>query len=290
MDLDIDGGQAGAAQQLRRRRPQALGARATEQVAVHAAPIVDRHQLIDGHGREALDLDHAADHRRTPLSGHLTHRFGQLLHRPHLRDERTSAPGVLFPYGEPPTALVVVDVQRDFCEGGSLAVSGGEAAAAGISDLIDAAGERVRRGDRDPGLAHRSRLTLRAGGYAAGLRPDLARALCRRDGRQPEWHPDLRLPPTVTVVSKGEHQAAFSGFEGHAEDGRTLAEVLRHAGVTAVDLVGIATSYCVRATALDAVKAGFATRLLAPLTADVDPAATPATLEELQRAGVTIAG
>jgi nicotinamidase/pyrazinamidase len=92
------------------------------------------------------------------------------------------------------------------------------------------------------------------------------------------------------VVSKGEHHAAYSGFEGHTDDGRSLTEVLQQAGVGAVDVVGIATSYCVRATALDAATAGFATRVLAPLTADVDPSVTPTTLEELQRAGVTIAG
>lgn len=187
------------------------------------------------------------------------------------------------------TALVVVDVQRDFCEGGSLAVAGGEAAAAGISDLIEAAGDvyvavvATRDWHVDPG-AHFA---------AAGETPDYNESWpthCVAGTPGAEWHPDLKLPASATVVSKGEQQAAYSGFEGRTDDGRSLTEVLQQAGAAAIDVVGIATSYCVRATALDAVKEGFATRVLAPLTADVDPSATAATLEELQRAGVTIAG
>lgn len=187
------------------------------------------------------------------------------------------------------TALVVVDVQRDFCEGGNLPVPGGEAAAAAISDLIDAAGDAyatvvaTRDWHVDPGDHFAS----------DGTAPDFAATWpvhCVAGTPGAEWHPDLHLPDDVVVVSKGEHEAAYSGFEGRTSDGRALDSFLRDAGITAVDVVGIATSYCVRATALDAVGAGFATRVLAPLTADVDPAATPSTLEELRRAGVTIAG
>lgn len=190
---------------------------------------------------------------------------------------------------EPRTALLVVDVQRDFCEGGSLAVNGGEAAAAGITDLIEAAhgayamvvatrdwhvdpGDHFARGSEQPDYSSSWPVHCVAGTPGA------------------QWHPELHLPKGTPVVSKGEHAAAFSGFEGSAQDGRSLERLLRDAGVTAVDLVGIATSYCVRATALDAVKAGFAARVLAPLTADVDAAATPGTLDELRSAGVSVAG
>jgi nicotinamidase/pyrazinamidase len=187
------------------------------------------------------------------------------------------------------TALIVVDVQRDFCEGGSLAVPGGEAAAAGISDLIDAAG-----GAYDLVVATRDWHVDPGTHFApSGSEPDFDKTWprhCVAGTPGAEWHPDLRLPPEATVVSKGERAAAFSGFEGRDEQGRTLTEVLRAAEVGRVDLVGIATSYCVKATALDAVKAGFSTRVLAPLTADVDPATTPKTLERLRKAGVTIAG
>jgi nicotinamidase/pyrazinamidase len=185
--------------------------------------------------------------------------------------------------------LLVVDVQVDFCEGGSLAVNGGAAAAAGISDLIEAAEGRyamvvaTRDWHVDPG-AHFAR---------AGTEPDFEKswpAHCVAGTPGAGWHPDLRLPDDVVVVSKGERQAAFSGFEGHDADRRGLDEVLRAAGIDAVDVVGIATSYCVRATALDARRAGYATRVLAPLTADVDPAATPTTLERLARKGITVVG
>jgi nicotinamidase/pyrazinamidase len=190
---------------------------------------------------------------------------------------------------QPRTALIAVDVQRDFCEGGSLAVSGGDAVAAGISDLIDAAGTAyvlvvaTRDWHLDPG-SHFAE---------PGTDPDFVRTWpvhCLADSAGAAWNPHLRLPPDAVIISKGEHAAAFSGFEGHADDGRSLTQVLRDDHVGCVDVVGIATSFCVRATALDAVKAGFATRVLAPLTADVDPAATHETLETLRRSGVAIAG
>ncbi|HEX4865900.1 MAG TPA: isochorismatase family protein, partial [Acidimicrobiales bacterium] len=187
------------------------------------------------------------------------------------------------------TALIVVDVQRDFCEGGSLAVNGGEAAAVAITDLIDSAGGAysmivaTRDWHVDPG-DHFAQ---------PGSVPDFSDTWpvhCVAGTTGAEWHQDLRLPESTVVVSKGEHAAAFSGFEGTTGNGRALPEVLREEGITGVDVVGIATSFCVKATGLDAVKAGFSTRVLAPLTADVDPAATPRTLDELAKAGVKIAG
>lgn len=187
------------------------------------------------------------------------------------------------------TALLVVDVQRDFCEGGSLAVSGGEAAAAGISDLIAASHGAyalivaTRDWHVEPGTHF----------APAGEQPDYVDnwpVHCVAGTPGAQWPDDLRLPEGIHVVSKGQTSAAYSGFEGTCEDGRTLEQVLNDAGITSVDIAGIATSYCVKATALDAVRCGFATRVLAPLTADVDPASTPATFERLRRAGVTIAG
>lgn len=186
-------------------------------------------------------------------------------------------------------ALIVVDVQRDFCEGGSLAVPGGEAAAAGISDLIDAAG------DTYPVVVATRDWHVEPGRHFAppGEQPDFELTWpvhCVAGDEGAEWHPDLRLPERAVVFSKGERAAAFSGFEGRTADGAGLADFLRRAGVDRVDIVGIATSFCVRATALDALREGFVTRVLAPLTADVDAARTPATLDQLHRAGVEIAG
>ena len=184
---------------------------------------------------------------------------------------------------------MVVDVQRDFCEGGNLAVPGGEAAAIAISDLIDSAGGAysmvvaTRDWHVDPG-AHFA---------PPGTVPDFVETWpvhCVAGTEGAEWHDELRLPESVVIVSKGEHAAAYSGFDGATDDGRSLEMVLQEGGATGVDVVGIATSYCVKATALDAVGRGLTTRVLAPLTADVDAAVTPTTLAELERAGVKIVG
>jgi nicotinamidase/pyrazinamidase len=187
------------------------------------------------------------------------------------------------------TALLVCDVQRDFCEGGSLPVPGGDAAAAAISDLIDAS-----HGAYALIVATRDWHVEPGDHFAAGSDPpDYAHSWpvhCVAGTTGAEWHPDLRLPEDAVIVSKGEKAAAYSAFEGRSDDGMTLDGLLKESGVSAVDIAGIATSYCVKATALDAVRAGFETRVLAPLTADVDSAKTPATLEVLARAGVKIAG
>ena len=104
-----------------------------------------------------------------------------------------------------------------------------------------------------------------------------------------EFHPDLDTSRVEQVFRKGAHAAAYSGFEGTAPGGESLATWLRDRGVTTVDVVGIATDYCVRATAADAVIAGFATRVLVGLTAGVATATTQAALAELRRAGVELA-
>lgn len=184
------------------------------------------------------------------------------------------------------TALIVVDVQRDFCEGGSLAVVGGAEAARRITAAL---GERswdlvvaTRDWHDDPG-EHFS---------PPGTTPDYRDTWpvhCRMGTPGAEFHPDLALPPGTVVVSKGRRAAAYSGFEGCDDGGRPLERVLSDAGVDAVDVAGIATGYCVRATALDAARAGLATRVLLDLCADVDPSTTTATLGELRAAGVTVA-
>ena len=91
------------------------------------------------------------------------------------------------------------------------------------------------------------------------------------------------------MFDKGEYAAAYSGFEGRSE-GVPLADWLRGHGVDAVDVVGIATDHCVRATALDAVGAGFDTRVLLHLTAGVAAASTAAAIEQLGTAGVRVEG
>ena len=105
-----------------------------------------------------------------------------------------------------------------------------------------------------------------------------------------EFHPSLDIGRLETVFSKGQYAAAYSGFEGADEAGTPLAAWLRDRGVDALDVAGIATDYCVRATALDAAREGFHTRVLLHLAAGVDPVTTGEALAALRDAGVALAG
>jgi nicotinamidase/pyrazinamidase len=187
-------------------------------------------------------------------------------------------------------ALIVVDVQNDFCEGGSLPVAGGAEVAAAITDLIADAGPgythivATRDHHVDPG-AH----------FAA--EPDYHRswpvhcvAGTEGVGFHPNFAPSVTSGAIEAVFDKGAYAAAYSGFEGVNENGETLAGWLRRREVTEVDVVGIATDHCVRATALDAAREGFATRVLLDLTAGVAAASTEAALLELDSAGVQLTG
>ena len=104
------------------------------------------------------------------------------------------------------------------------------------------------------------------------------------------FHPAFDMAKVEEVFSKGAHAAAYSGFEGSSADGAGLAGWLRDRGVEAVDVVGIATDHCVRATALDAAGHGFAVRVLLDLTAGVAKETTDAALVQLAGAGVELAG
>lgn len=180
-------------------------------------------------------------------------------------------------------ALVVVDVQNDFCEGGSLAVTGGAAVAGRISDLLRSSEQydaRVATQDHhiDPG-----------GHFSAA--PDYAETWPRHcvvgtDGVA--FHPDLDVEPIDEVFRKGEYAAAYSGFEGRSTDGVALADWLRSRRIEQIDVCGIATDYCVRATVLDAVAAGFEVRVLTELCAGVAPETTEVALVELTDAGAEL--
>ena len=113
---------------------------------------------------------------------------------------------------------------------------------------------------------------------------------CKSGTSGADFHPDLDLSGIESVFSKGEFSAAYSGFEGRNSDGQSLEKWLRAAGVTEVDVVGIATDHCVVATALDAVAAGFPTRVHLPLTAGVAPATVEAAITAMRAAGVRLVG
>jgi nicotinamidase/pyrazinamidase len=183
----------------------------------------------------------------------------------------------------PARALIVVDVQRDFCEGGSLAVAGGAAVAAAIRELVS--GEHgydhvvaTRDHHIDPGSHFSST-------------PDFVDSWpphCVVGTPGVELREELRDVAFDAVFDKGEYAAAYSGFEGKSGEGETLTGWLSERGVRQVDVCGIATDYCVRATALDASEVGFDTTVLLELTAAVAPDRLPEALDALTGAGVTL--
>lgn len=187
-------------------------------------------------------------------------------------------------------ALIIVDVQNDFCEGGSLAVGGGTAVASSIADYVAlAAYDHVvatKDWHVDPG-AHWSSM------------PDFRDSWpvhCEVGAPGADFHPEIE--PVAerfdAVFHKGRYEACYSGFEGvtTGQDGSGvgLGAWLREHDVTRVDVVGIATDHCVRATALDAVREGFATRVLLGMTAGVAPHSVAAALDEMRSAGVDLVG
>ncbi|TDQ44582.1 isochorismatase family protein [Actinorugispora endophytica] len=183
-------------------------------------------------------------------------------------------------------ALIVVDVQNDFCEGGSLAVSGGTDVATAISAYIDA-----KRGDYAHIVATRD-YHVDPGPHFSDS-PDFVDSWpphCVAGTRGAEFHPRFETDPVEEVFDKGAYTAAYSGFEGSTKEGAALADWLRERDVTEVDVVGIATDHCVRATALDASRAGFGVRVLLSLTAGVARPTVEAAMAELGEARVRLEG
>jgi nicotinamidase/pyrazinamidase len=182
---------------------------------------------------------------------------------------------------------MIVDVQNDFCEGGSLPVTGGDAVARAIGQYL--AGPdgsdythviATQDYHVDPG-AHFS------------AEPDYVTTWpphCVAGTPGADFHPPLDAGRFEAVFRKGAKSAAYSGFEGAAADGTPLAAWLRSRGVTSVDIAGLATDHCVRATATDSATAGFDTRVLLNLTAGVAPDTVESALDEMRTAGVKLTG
>jgi nicotinamidase/pyrazinamidase len=188
-------------------------------------------------------------------------------------------------------ALIVVDVQNDFCEGGSLPVTGGARVASDISELLH---HWTRKDPKAPSydvVVATKDHHIDPGAHWS-KEPDYVDTWpvhCEVGTDGEAFHPNLDPQPFDAVFLKGEHVAAYSGFEGRDGSGTALADWLRSHGVDRVDVCGIATDHCVRATALDAVHHGFTTRLLLDLCAGVAPASTEKALAEMRAAGVSVA-
>jgi nicotinamidase/pyrazinamidase len=182
-------------------------------------------------------------------------------------------------------ALIVADPQRDFCEGGSLGVVGGTAAVARIDKLLNS--------DHGYDFVIATRDHHINPGQHFSNQPDFVDSWpphCVVGTAGAEFHDQLTFRDFAAVFDKGEYKPAYSAFEGATATGETLAAWLRARGVDQVDICGIATDYCVRATALDAVREGFQTTILLDLTAAVAPQRLPEITSELQTAGATIEG
>ncbi|NQX10926.1 nicotinamidase [Microbacteriaceae bacterium VKM Ac-2855] len=185
-------------------------------------------------------------------------------------------------------ALLIIDVQNDFTEGGALGVDGGAAVARGISELLRAhpqaydvvvASRDWHDGDNDNG-----------GHFAAGD-PDFVDTWpvhCVSGTSGADYHPELDTGAIDVHIRKGEGRPAYSIFEGATPEGESLRAALERCGVTEIDVVGIATDYCVRASALDAVGAGFRVRVLEDLVAGVATGSSAAALSEMAVAGVEL--
>lgn len=188
------------------------------------------------------------------------------------------------------TALIVVDVQNDFCEGGALAVDGGAAVAAGITGYLQQHPYDVVVATRD---WHAALPDTNEGHFAVDDDPDYVTTWpvhCVAGTPGAEYHPSLGLPTGTVHVVKGESRQDYSGFSGRVVDQEAtdLKDLLTGRAIERVDVVGLATDHCVRATALDATAAGFPATVLTDLTAAVAAPTTVAALTDLVLAGVNL--
>ncbi|ORW89097.1 pyrazinamidase PncA [Mycobacterium szulgai] len=182
-------------------------------------------------------------------------------------------------------ALIIVDVQNDFCAGGAIPVPGADALGPVINDYLA----------QDPGYHHvvaTKDFHIDPGEHFSD-RPDYSSSWpphCRAGSAGAEFIADLDTSTIQAVFCKGAYAAAYSGFEGIDENGTALLDWLRQHDVDEVDVVGVATEHCVRHTAQDAARAGLTTRVLLDLTAGVSPDSTAQALGEMRSASIELIG
>ncbi len=184
----------------------------------------------------------------------------------------------------PRRALLVVDVQNDFCEGGSLAVSGGSALAQRITQYMhqSSQGYELILASKDN--------HVRPHGHFAN-QPDFLNTWpphCLAGTRGSEFHPALDFSYFDHIILKGEYQAAYSSFEGSDDAGKSLVDILEKREIDAIDLCGIATDFCVLQSAMNALNLGYPTTVFLDLVAGVSRQASMDALEEMQSRGANI--
>lgn len=181
-------------------------------------------------------------------------------------------------------ALLVVDVQNDFCEGGSLEVKGGEEVAHRISEYL-----RSRSGNYEFIVASKDHHIRPAGHFSR--HPDFISTWpthCLAGAPGSEFHPALDTNYIHQVVLKGEYQGAYSAFEGATQTNESLLEVLERKEIDALDICGIATDYCVLQSAVNSLDYGYPTTILIDLVAGVSEEGSLEALEELQGRGANL--
>jgi len=187
---------------------------------------------------------------------------------------------------EPGSALVIVDVQNDFCPGGALPVAGGDEVVPVLNRYVEAftAAGRLVVADRDWHPSETTHFVQYGGAWPAH---------CVQGTPGAEYHPDLRLTPETVHVLKGmgANEDAYSAFQGRDADGRVLGTLLADHGVRKLYVGGLATDYCVRATVLDGLKAGFEIVLLGDACrgVNVQPGDDERAVEEMRAAGAVLA-
>lgn len=188
-------------------------------------------------------------------------------------------------------ALFVIDVQNDFCEGGALACQGGAAVAARITNYL-----KANKSSYDAVIASRDWHTPNSenGGHfpQAGKEPDFVTTWplhCIAGESGADYHPNLDSSLIDVHIKKGQGKHGYSIFEGVTDSGESIQGVIARLGITEVDVVGIATDYCVRASALDAKNTGLDVRVITSLTAGVSAVSTEAAIDEMVDAGVKVA-
>lgn len=185
-------------------------------------------------------------------------------------------------------ALLIVDVQNDFCEGGSLAVAGGALVATKITNYLESSTYDLVVASRDWHDADNDN----SGHFAqSDSAPDFINSWphhCVANSPGANYHANLKTEDIQLHIYKGQGAHGYSAFEGVSEQGELLADLLTAKGVTELDVVGIATDHCVLASALDAKRLGLSVRVISSLTAGVSPSTTEAAIDRLIDSGVEV--
>lgn len=187
-----------------------------------------------------------------------------------------------------PRALLVIDVQNDFCEGGALAVAGGAAVAGKISRFLESTSYDLVVASRDWHDADNNN----SGHFAdSDTEPDYKTnwpVHCVAETNGAQYHPNLNTEDIGEHIFKGQGQNGYSIYEGITKSGQTFDELLNARQIDEVDVVGIATDHCVLASALDSKSHGLKVRVISSLTAGVSQVTTEAAIDRMIDSGIEV--